>query len=208
MALRSADEYRRGLRDGRKVYLAGNQIPDVTEDPYIKVGVETAAFDFLMGHDPAFQEIAVAEDPETGEPISRYFDVPDDPGAVARRFELVLAACHYADGALPFVKDVGTDIINGLTAVARAAGNQTYAQRIADYRRHCARKDLSMAGAVTDVKGDRMKRPHQQEDPETRRRQVLQTAYPSRNQATCYRSSENRSAQRLLLCGGDLHRRT
>ena len=165
MALRTAEEYKQGLRDGRRVYLTGNRIPDVTEDPYIKVGVETAAFDFLMGHDPAFQEIAVAKDPETGEAISRYFDVPDDPGAVARRFELVSAACDYADGALPFVKDVGSDILNGLTAVASIMGNETYQARLADYRTYCARNDLSLAGAVTDVKGDRSKSPAGQDSP-------------------------------------------
>jgi 4-hydroxybutyryl-CoA dehydratase/vinylacetyl-CoA-Delta-isomerase len=175
MALRSADQYRQGLRDGRKVYLAGNQIPDVTEDPYIKVGVETAAFDFLMGHDPAFQEIAVTEDPETGEAVSRYFDLPDRPEAVARRFELVSAACRYADGALPFVKDVGTDVLNGLAAVARGSGNRTYEGRITDYRRHCARKDLSMAAAVTDAKGDRSKPPAEQRTPDYYLRVVDET---------------------------------
>ena len=175
MALRTAEEYKQGLRDGRRVYLGGNEVPDVTEDPYIKVGVETAAFDFLMGHDPAFQEMAVTKDPETGEPVSRYFDVPDDPSAVTRRFELVSAACHYADGALPFVKDVGTDILNGLTAVARATGNQTYVGRLADYRQYCARKDLSLAGVVTDVKGDRSKPPAEQESPDYYLRVVDET---------------------------------
>jgi 4-hydroxybutyryl-CoA dehydratase/vinylacetyl-CoA-Delta-isomerase len=164
--LRTAEEYRQGLRDGRQVYLAGNRVPDVTEDPYIKVGVETGAFDFLMAHDPALEEIAVAVDPETGEAVSRYFDLPDHPDAVAERFELVSAACRYADGALPFVKDVGSDILNGLAAVARAAGNETTARRIADYRTHCARKDLSLAGAVTDVKGDRGKPPALQKSPD------------------------------------------
>jgi 4-hydroxybutyryl-CoA dehydratase/vinylacetyl-CoA-Delta-isomerase len=164
--LRTAEEYRQGLRDGRQVYLAGNRVPDVTEDPYIKVGVETGAFDFLMAHDPALEEIAVAVDPETWEAVSRYFDLPDHPDAVAERFELVSAACRYADGALPFVKDVGSDILNGLAAVARAAGNETTARRIADYRTHCARKDLSLAGAVTDVKGDRGKPPAMQKSPD------------------------------------------
>ena len=42
MALRTADEYKQGLQDGRRVFLAGSPVPDVTEDPYIKVGVETA----------------------------------------------------------------------------------------------------------------------------------------------------------------------
>ena len=176
MALRTADEYRQGLKDGRRVYLAGNRIPDVTEDPYIKVGVETGAFDFLMAHDEEFQEIAVTEDLETGEAVSRYFDVPERPEAVAERFELVSAACRYADGALPFVKDVGTDILNGLTAVARAAEDEACAGRIADYRRECARRDLSMAGAVTDVKGDRGKPPAEQKSPDYYLRVVDETA--------------------------------
>jgi 4-hydroxybutyryl-CoA dehydratase/vinylacetyl-CoA-Delta-isomerase len=166
MPVRTAEEYKQWLKDGRQVYLAGNRIPDVTEDPYIKVGVETGAFDFLMAHDPELEEIAVAKDPETGEAVSRYFDLPDRPDAVAERFDLVSAACRYADGALPFVKDVGSDILNGLAAVARAAGKETYARRIADYRTHCARKDLSLAGAVTDVKGDRSKPPALQKSPD------------------------------------------
>jgi 4-hydroxybutyryl-CoA dehydratase/vinylacetyl-CoA-Delta-isomerase len=166
MALRTAEEYRQGLRDSRRVYLAGKRIPDVTEDPYIKVGVETAAFDFQMAHEPDLEPIAVEKDPETGELVSSYFALPDRPEAVADRFELVSAACRYADGALPFVKDVGTDILNGLTAVARLAGNETSERRLADYRRYCARKDLSMAGAVTDVKGDRSKSPAFQKSPD------------------------------------------
>jgi len=166
MALRTAEEYKKGLQDGRKVFILGNPVPDVTEDPYIKVGVETAAFDFLMGHDPELKEIAVMKDPETGEDVSSYFEVPDYPEAVGKRYELIKKACYFADGALPFVKDVGTDIINGLTAVAKVMGNNTYLERINDYRWHCARNDLSMAGLVTDVKGDRSKGPSEQKTPD------------------------------------------
>ncbi|MBW2218977.1 MAG: hypothetical protein JRF40_05745, partial [Deltaproteobacteria bacterium] len=175
MALRTAEEYKKGLQDGRKVFILGNPVPDVTEDPYIKVGVETAAFDFLMGHDPEFQEVAVMKDPDTGEDVSTYFEVPDYPEAVGKRHELVKAACYFAEGALPFVKDVGTDIINGLTAVAKIMGNDTYLKRINDYRWLCARNDLSMAGLVTDVKGDRSKGPSEQESPDYYLRVVDET---------------------------------
>jgi len=91
MALRTAEEYKKGLRDGRKVFILGNPVPDVTEDPYIKVGVETAAFDFLMGHDSELQNIAVMKDPDTGGDISTYFEMPDYPEAVGKRHELVKA---------------------------------------------------------------------------------------------------------------------
>jgi 4-hydroxybutyryl-CoA dehydratase/vinylacetyl-CoA-Delta-isomerase len=166
MALRTAEEYREGLRDARKVYLMGNPVPDVTEDPYIKVGVETGAHDFLMGHDSEMRKIAVMKDPETGEEISTYFEVPDVPETIKRRHNLILKACYYADGAIPFVKDVGTDIMNGIKVASRLMGNKEYERRIDNYRRYCARKDLSMAGAVTDVKGDRRKGPSEQESPD------------------------------------------
>lgn len=175
MALRTAEEYKKGLQDGRKIFILGKPVPDVTEDPYIKVGVETAAFDFLMGHDPELKEVAVMKDPETGEDISTYFEVPDYPQAVEKRYELIKKACYFADGALPFVKDVGTDIINGLTAVAKVMGNNTYLERINDYRWHCARNDLSMAGLVTDVKGDRSKGPSEQKTPDFYLRVVDET---------------------------------
>ncbi len=166
MALRTAEQYKAGLRDDRKVYILGNKVPDVTEDPYIKVGVETAAFDFLLADHPEMHELAVMEEPSTGEQVSRYFEVPDYPEAVAKRHELVKGACSVADGALPFVKDVGTDIMNAITAVARVAGNKKYLDRITEYRRHCAINDLTLAGAVTDVKGDRSKGPSQQSSPD------------------------------------------
>jgi 4-hydroxybutyryl-CoA dehydratase/vinylacetyl-CoA-Delta-isomerase len=175
MSLRSAEEYKKGLRDGRVVYMMGEHVPDVTADPYLKVGVETAAFDFLMTHDQDARELAVMEDPTTGEPVSSYFEVPDYPEAVTRRHELVKEAANYADGALPFVKDVGSDIINGLTAVTRIMGNETYKKRVEDYRWYCARNDLSMAGAVTDVKGDRSKGPSEQRSPEYYLRVVDET---------------------------------
>jgi len=174
--LRTAEQYKKGLRDARKVFIRGKPVPDVTQDPYIKVGVETAAHDFLMAHDPEMRDIAVMEDPQNGEPVSTYFELPDYPEAVAKRHQLVKRACYFADGAIPFVKDVGTDILNGLALVTRLMENHEYQARVNDYRRYCARKDLTMAGAVTDTRGDRSKAPHQQESPEYYLRVVDETA--------------------------------
>lgn len=175
MALRTAEQYKAGLRDGRKVYIMGGSVPDVTENPYIKTGVETGAFDYEAAHNPALRELAIMQDPETQEDVSRYFEVPDFPDAVERRFELVRTMAAQNGSVLPFIKDVGTDLINGLTAVANLMGDETYKKRIHDYRWHCARNDLSMCGAVTDVKGDRSKTPSQQNSPDYYLRVVDET---------------------------------
>jgi len=95
MSLRTAEEYKQGIRDDRVVYILGQRVPDVTEDPYIKVGVETGAREFLLAEDPGLRELAVTQDPETGDDISRYFELPDYKEQIRKRLELVLAGGRY-----------------------------------------------------------------------------------------------------------------
>lgn len=175
MALRTVEQYRQGLRDDRRVFVHGERVADVTRDPYLRIGVDTAAFDFELPHVAEPRSLAVMEDPQTGEPVSAYFEVPDRPEAVKRRFDLVTAACEVAQGALPFVKDVGTDILNALTVVTRVLGNPSYTERVEAFRWRCAREDLALAGAVTDVKGDRSKGPGGQSRPDYYLRVVDET---------------------------------
>lgn len=176
MALRSVEQYKAGLRDDRKVFVLGKRVADVTADPHLKVGVETACFDFALAHDDAHKKIAVMEHPTTGEPVSAYFKLPDQPTSVAERYELVQTASYYADSALPFVKDVGTDLLNGMTAVVRGLGNQIYIDRLDAFRWDAAQRDVALAGVVTDVKGDRSKGPSQQSSPDYYLRVVDETA--------------------------------
>ncbi|MBW2600103.1 MAG: 4-hydroxybutyryl-CoA dehydratase, partial [Deltaproteobacteria bacterium] len=160
MTLRTADEYKEGLKDGRTAYMLGKKIPDVTEDPYLKVGVETGAQDFVMADEPEYRDLSVIQDPETGEDISRFFELPDYKEQIRKRFELVLAGGRYDSGEfIPYIKDVGTDALNALYVVSNMMGDKKYIERIRNYRNMCARKDLSMALAMTDVNGDRSKGP-------------------------------------------------
>ena len=48
MALRTPDEYRESLRDGRRVYIMGEKVEDVTAHPLLKVATETVAQDFVL----------------------------------------------------------------------------------------------------------------------------------------------------------------
>ncbi len=174
MPLRTAEEYRAGLRDKRVVYKQGRRVDDVTVDPHIEVGVETAALDFDFAEENP--DLATAPHPKTGDVMSAYFKLPDSPEAVGARYKLVLGASRFADAALPFVKDVGTDILNGLAAVTRIVGDPEYIRRLDDYRWDCASRDVAMAGCVTDPKGDRSKSPSEQPNPDAYLRVVDETA--------------------------------
>ena len=43
MGLRSVEEYKASLKDGRRVFFRGQLVPDVTEHPVIGVAVKHAA---------------------------------------------------------------------------------------------------------------------------------------------------------------------
>ncbi|GAB4341606.1 MAG: 4-hydroxyphenylacetate 3-hydroxylase family protein [Candidatus Abyssubacteria bacterium] len=167
MALRTAEEYRQSLRDGRRVFMLGEKVEDVTTHRILKVAVETVAQDFVLTEmeDPEVRRLFVAEDEETGEPISRFFKPPRAVEDLEQRSQMIAQSIRLT-GGLPFGKDVGTDCLNAVMVVADQMGNEEYRERAKNFLRHLKKNDLAMCGAVTDAKGDRSKPPSKQKHPD------------------------------------------
>src|SRR5262249_12035114 len=113
MGLRTADEYRESLRDGRVLWYQGARVKCVLDDPDLRVAVDHSAIDFEASHDPGHEELAVAIDPDSGERYSAYYRIPrstDDLLARMRLVELTTAL----GGTLLSIKDVGSDAMFAL----------------------------------------------------------------------------------------------
>ena len=174
MGLRTPDQFRNSLRDGRVVYYKGQRVEDVTTHPVLKIGVDSAAVDYELTENPATRELSVVEEPES-EPFSRFFLPPCSPDDLLRRRNLVEAGSRLCFGFPPFAKEGGSDAVNALaviTAHCDAARETNYAARLDSFRGHLQREDLSISIAMTDVKGDRSLRPSQQADPDLYVRKV------------------------------------
>ena len=87
--LRTSDQYRAALQDGREVYYRGRRIPDVLAEPELRVAVDHAAIDFDLAHDPSNHELMVAKDPETGEDGSAYYRIPRNAEDLLARSKLI-----------------------------------------------------------------------------------------------------------------------
>lgn len=166
MALRSPDEFRVALRDSREVYMWGERVSDVTTHPGLRWAVDTAALDYQMAEDPEFRDLAVVADPDTGQPMNRYFKIPRSSEDLLKRHELIMAGTRLGRSTIPFIKDIGTDLIHALLVVTRRMKDPVYYERVRAYREYVKSRDLSMAGAWTDVKGDRSLTPSQQPNPD------------------------------------------
>jgi len=154
--LRSAEQYRESLRDGRRVYYRGTAVEDVTTHPVMRHAVDHAALDYEMAASDEHRELAVAP-----EGYNRYFQVPRNAADLLARSELIEAGTRAGRTLPPMIKEVGTDALFGLIAM-RAVLGEPYAERIDAFHRRVRDEDLALCVAQTDFKGDRSLGPSEQ----------------------------------------------
>src|SRR5579863_6514324 len=164
MALRTAAEFLAGLRDKREVYYRGERVPSVVEHPELGVAARHASIDFEMAENPKFRELAVHR--EGSEEYSAYYRVPRSTQDLLSRSRLIEAGTAEGATLVLLIKEIGTDALFALKRVLGRSGDAQGIQRVEEFYRHCRYKDLAMAVAQTDVKGDRSKRPSEQSDPD------------------------------------------
>ena len=164
MGLRTAEEFLQGLRDGREVYYRGERVPAVTEHPELGVAARHAAIDFRLAELPAAQQSGVHS--EDGEKYSAFYKIPRDAKDLSLRSKLIELGTTEGATLVLLVKEIGTDALFALWRVlARNKESQGLARLVAFYE-NCRQRDLALAVAQTDVKGDRSKRPSEQSDPD------------------------------------------
>jgi len=68
MGIRTVEEYQASLRDGRRVYIRGEKVEDVTKHPILGVSVDTVAQGFALtaSEDPEVRNLFRAPHPKTG----------------------------------------------------------------------------------------------------------------------------------------------
>lgn len=165
--IRTGDEYREALRDGREIYIDGEAVADVTTHPAFKPIVDVRARIYDLAHEDATREVMSYVDADTGErnavglkpPVSRE-DLEDKRTAV----DTVL------DDIGGVVIRVGDETIGEMWSLADGEDvlNEVDPRFAANIRRHierAVRADPFHVSANTDPKGDRSKRP-QDQDPD------------------------------------------
>lgn len=149
MTVRSPDEYRESLRDGRRVYYRGQRIDDVTTHPATRSAVEHAMRDYRLAESPAHRQLAV-----TDSGYSRYFHVPRSADDLMARSALIEAGTRAGKTMALLIKEVGTDALLALLTM-RARLGQSYSDRIDAFYEYARNGDRALCVAQTDVKGDR-----------------------------------------------------
>lgn len=163
MPLKTPDQYRSSIvGDGRRLFYRGRPVEDITSVPELRVAVDHAAIDYEVAESAEHRDLAVTVDPDTGEPSSTYYAVPRSVDDLLRRSQLIECCTTLGGTMVTLIKEIGSD---ALFALMRTLDGEALERAVA-FAARCRSEDLAVAVAQTDVKGDRSRGPHQQDDPD------------------------------------------
>jgi len=164
MGLRTPKQFLEGLRDDREVYYQGQRVKDVVEHAELGVAARHAAIDFELAENSKWRELAVHR--EGDEEYSAYYRIPRDAKDLLARSKLIEAGTTAGATLVILIKEIGSDALFALMRVLARGGEAKGLERVRAFYRQCRDRDLALAVAQTDVKGDRSKRPSEQQDPD------------------------------------------
>ncbi len=166
--MKTGQEYKNSL-DGlaREVYLLGDRVPDPREHPILRPSLNALEMTYKMAEDSAAEELMHARSTLDGNDINLFCSIHTSTEDLIRKVK-ALRMLGQKTGTC-FQRCVGWDALNALSSVTyetdQAKGTQ-YHKRFLDYLKYVQENDLVLNGSMTDVKGDRSKRPSEQADPD------------------------------------------
>ena len=158
------ESYLKSISDRNlKIYLMGKLVEDPLSHPIIRPSIEAMAETYeLAVNEP---ELGSVKSPYTGESINRFLHIAESnddlylQNKMQRKLGQLTGTC--------FQRCVGMDAFNALHSVTFEIDEKystNYHQNFISFLTEMHKYNLVIGGAMTDVKGDRSKLPHEQED--------------------------------------------
>lgn len=162
--LLSSDDYRESLRAcSPRVFVKGQQVESVPDSPWFAPGINAIGVTYDYARDPAHQHLSTALDDHGATRIDRFLHINRDRDDLLAKLEYVRLVCQETGCAMRYLTMDGLNALYQATWRLDDAGNGSeYHARFRDYLAHARQHDLTVAIAMTDAKGDRSQRPHQQ----------------------------------------------
>ncbi|AUI51939.1 4-hydroxyphenylacetate 3-hydroxylase family protein [Arthrobacter crystallopoietes] len=165
--IRTGDEYRDSIRDGRQVWVDGEKVSDVTSHPMFKPIVDVRARIYDLAHEAETQKVMTYADEETGELNAIANRLPKTQQDWIDKRAAVDLVQREAGGV---VTRVGDETIGEMWSLydGQDVLNEVDPRFSENIRRHISRSikaDPFHVSANTDPKGDRSKAP-QDQDPD------------------------------------------
>lgn len=166
MAIKSYDEYYGRLEKmKRNIYMGGQKVDRTDERLAGQLRVIKETYD--RANDPEWEDVCTATSHLTGDRINRFTNIHQSVDDLLKKQLMTRLICHRVGGCI--MRCMGIDVMNALSVITyemdQSLGTDTN-QNFLNYLRYWQDNDICANCAQTDTKGDRLKRPHQQVDPD------------------------------------------
>jgi len=156
------------------VWMNGRKIERPWEHPQIVPGINIVRLTYDWPQQEENRDLFTATSHLSGKTINRFNHIHQSPEDLQKKVEMTRLYCRET-GCIQ--RCMGVDALNALSVICHYADNlfgTAYYPRLMEFARTFQGEDLVGNAAMTDVKGDRRLRPHQQADPDLYLRVVEQ----------------------------------
>ncbi|MGH7987525.1 MAG: 4-hydroxyphenylacetate 3-hydroxylase family protein [Candidatus Binataceae bacterium] len=149
MGARTGEEYLRGLKDRRAIWVGDDRVSDIVGHPAFAGAARALASVFDLQHRAA--EVCLMPDPETGEPINVSHMIPRSRADLQRRRACLERISEFTVGVMGRTPDYMNVTFAGFAGRAdewAISGNDRGAANLIDYQKFLGRKDISLTHTI------------------------------------------------------------
>jgi aromatic ring hydroxylase len=162
----TSQEYRERLFSmKRNVFMDGELVG--RDDHRIAPAINVVSQTYDLVNDPQYEVTMTATSHRSGKRINRFCHIHRNTEDLLSKQRMTRLYCQKTGGCIQ--RCMGIDALNALSVITydtdQAMGTE-YNQRFLKYLDYFQENDICANCAQTDVKGDRLKRPHEQADPD------------------------------------------
>jgi 4-hydroxybutyryl-CoA dehydratase/vinylacetyl-CoA-Delta-isomerase len=165
----TGDDYRESLRRLRpRVFIDGRRVESVADDRMLQPGINAIALTYDYAHKSELAPLMTAVQHTSGKRVNRMLHIDTSAADLMNKLEAVRLVCQETGCAQRYLTH---DALNAIGQVAAriddAKGSGEHVARFLEYLHRVQDQDLTLGVAMTDAKGDRSRRPHEQANPDT-----------------------------------------
>ena len=168
MAVKTGKQYTDSLRKiKRNSYILGQKVDDIVDHPMNRPAVNAIAESYEIANINDMKSFAAPSSRLCNGTVNRYNALSESVNDMLARGEMERTVGYRTAVGCP--RSTGYDAINALYSIAYEVDQKyktPYLERLKRWLKRVQENDLAISGAMTDVKGDREKRPSQQVDPD------------------------------------------
>lgn len=163
-SLMSGQDYRESLRRYTpRVFVDGRQVDSVADERAFQPGINAVALTYDFALQDRYAPLMTAVQHTSGRTVNRLSHLNTSSGDLLNKLEAVRLICQETGCAQRYLTH---DAVNAIAQVSAriddARGTTEHTDRFHHYLHRIQDQDLTLGVAMTDAKGDRSRRPHEQ----------------------------------------------